>query len=262
MKTNIGVAKSFVSKQLMDSLMNKKNIGESKKLAAQFFDVIKESPLLQLEFKIFNNLENKYIENDVFATRYVDNNINLFEKYSLEEIDAEHQKLTKFIGEDIDFISKERMSLYEGIENMLRENANKNMPDVDLLHESFTNVVEYIKTNTTEEENTITENLNIPEEYTEKLIEIAIDKFNEKYSSLNEDELKLVQKLISLDSKGKENLLNQIKEDVIKTLETGNNNGIEDKINETIDRINKIQFNESTVVTDISNLYEFKKNLI
>lgn len=263
MRTNIGVAKSIVSQKLMDSLMTQKNISESKKLAAKFFEIVKESPLLQLEFKIFNNLENQHITNDIYATRYVDNNINLFEQYSIEEIENEHKKLSGFISEDTTTIDSEKISLYEGIENILLENAKKGLPDVDLLHESFVNVVEYIKTNINEEENILeSDTIGIPEEFNEKLIEMAVDKFNEKYSSLNEDELKLVQRLISLDNKGKEKLLIQLKEDIVHKLEEGDNNGIEDKVNITIDKVKKIQFTEATVIKDITNLYDFKKSII
>ena len=96
---NIGIANLIISNKLRDSYFNDNLIGESKKIAFDFFGVVKSSPLLQLEFKVFNNIENKHIENDQIATRYIDNNIKLFEVYTIEEIEAEREKMNQFIGE-------------------------------------------------------------------------------------------------------------------------------------------------------------------
>ena len=85
--TNIGIANLVVSNKLRDSYFNNSLIEESKKITTDFFEVVKSSPILQLEFKVFNNLENKTIENDLAATRYIDSNIKLFEVYTIDEID-------------------------------------------------------------------------------------------------------------------------------------------------------------------------------
>ena len=67
--TNIGIANLVISRKLKDSYFNNSLIEESKKLTTDFFDVVKSSPILQLEFKVFNNLENKHIESDLIANR-------------------------------------------------------------------------------------------------------------------------------------------------------------------------------------------------
>ena len=91
---NIGIANLIISNKLKESYFNDNLIVESKKIAKDFFDVVKESPVLQLEFKVFNNVENKHIENEQAATRYIDNNIKLFEIYTNEEIGEERLPLS------------------------------------------------------------------------------------------------------------------------------------------------------------------------
>ena len=136
--TNIGVANLVVSNKLKDSYFNNNLIEESKKLTTDFFDVVKNSPILQLEFKVFNNLENKTIENEIIATRYIDNNIKLFEVYTIQEIDAAREKLKSFLPEDIQTDDDDKIKLYEAIDTLITESLN--VPDkvnVDSIHESF-----------------------------------------------------------------------------------------------------------------------------
>ena len=66
--TNIGIANLVVSNKLKNSYFNHELIEESKKLTTDFFNAVRNSPILELEFKVFNNLENKTIENDLAAT--------------------------------------------------------------------------------------------------------------------------------------------------------------------------------------------------
>ena len=98
--TNIGIANLVISNKLKQSFFSNNLIEESKKLTNDFFDVIKSSPILQLEFKVYSNIENKHIDNELIATRYIDNNIKLFEVWTLREIEAEHEKLKTFLTEE------------------------------------------------------------------------------------------------------------------------------------------------------------------
>ncbi|MDA3778949.1 MAG: hypothetical protein PF487_01755, partial [Bacteroidales bacterium] len=120
-KVNIGIANLIISKKLNESYLNDKLIEESKKNTFDFIDVVKKSPILQLEFKVFNNIESKHIENDIFAKEYIDNNITLFEVYTLNEINNERVKLKKFINEDVLNEDDEKIQLYIAISNLIDE---------------------------------------------------------------------------------------------------------------------------------------------
>ncbi len=256
--TNIGLVNLAVSKKLKDSYFNNTLIEESKKLTSDFLSVVKNSPILQLEFKVFNNIENKHIENDLAATRYLDSNIKLFEVYTIKEIEKEREKLSTFINEEFD-ANDSKVKLYNAINNLIVESLSPyNEIDVDDIHESFTYVLNHIKTPKVKEVDA-DNNLNL---INENVIEIAINKFNEKYDSLNEDDKDLLKKLIKYNEAEKQELLESYKKENLAILESIKKDGIEEKIGKTIAKINEIAFKPDTVNDDIIGLHELKKGLI
>lgn len=210
---NIGVINLLVSTQ----------INESKSSVNELINILKNSPILQLEFKIINNIENKYIPNDITATRYIDNNIKLFEVYTLDEINIEHDKLKKFQSKLINENStihtdfNHKIQLYNSITNLIIESlSDYNDINADDIHDSFTFVLEHIKNNKSDD-NLTNENF-YDEIVDDTVIEIAVDKFNNKYSSLNENELKLIKTITTSDYNNIIKLYEDLKSENIKIL--------------------------------------------
>jgi hypothetical protein len=263
--TNIGIANLVVSNILKDSYFNNNMIEESKKLTTDFFSVVKSSPILQLEFKIFNALENKTIENEVIATRYIDNNIKLFEVYTLQEIEAERGKMTQFLLEkavtnikDADY-DLDKIKLYEAIDTLITESLNDyDKVDVDNIHESFEIVLNHIKT---PKKQALTESKQT-EAVDSNIIEIAINKFNEKYDSLNEDDRNLLKRLIKSNDKEKLGLFEEYKTECLAILEGVKKDSIEEKILKTIQKIKEMKHNSMTLDDDIIGLHELKRGLL
>lgn len=256
-KINIGVANLIISNKLKESYFNDKLSEESKKLITDFFNVIKNSPILQLEFKIFNNLENKNIENDLTATRYIDSNIKLFEVYTTSEIINEHKKLNKFLNEEVE-LDSDKIKLYNAIDNLIIESIKDNDNiDIDCIHESFTTVLNHIKSPKKQLDGNDDIKL-----INEDVIEIAVNKFNEKYETLNETDKNLLKRLIKSNNKEKQELLENYKTENLVILERVNNNSIEDKITKTIQKIREMSYNSKTIDDDIISLHELKKDLI
>lgn len=256
--TNIGIANLVVSNKLKDSYFNHNMVEESKKLTTDFFDVVKSSPILQLEFKVFNNLENKNIDNELIATRYIDNNIKLFEVYTINEIDKEREKLYPFLTEEIEDNS-ERIALYEAIDTLITESLN--VPDkmnVDGIHESFEIVLNHIKTPKVQTLVETHEGMPV----NENVIEIAIGKFNEKYDVLNESDKNLLKKLIKSNDEEKQILFEEYKTECLTILEGVKKDSIEDKILKTIQKIKEMKHNANTIDDDIIGLHDLKKGLL
>lgn len=259
---NIGIANLIISNKLKNSYFNNNLIEESKKLTLDFFNVVKNSPILQLEFKVFNNIENKHIENEVTATRYIDNNIKLFEVYTIQEIDAERRKLKPFISEGIpafyNEIEQNKLKLYNAIDELITESLS--VPEdinVDKIHESF----EYVNNHIKEPKKRLVENLDM-EIINEDVIEIAVDKFNEKYKSLNEDDRNLFQKLIKANDKEKEELLETYKNESLTLLKNVNNDSVKENITKAIQKIKEMKYNKFNIDDDIISLHELKKDLL
>lgn len=254
----MGIVSLIVSNKLKDSYFNNNLIMESKKITSDFFDVIKNSPILQLEFNVFNKLENKHIENDSMATRYIDNNIKLFEIYSIEEIDAEHKKLNIFISEDVIPSDNERVELYTAINNLIRESlTNYDDIDVDDIHESFTLILNHIKS----PKKTLLENLDI-NSVNNDVIEIAVEKFNKKYDGLNEDDKNLLKKLIKITDKEKEILLETYKDESLVILKLINKESAKTNVEKASKKINEMIYDKKDVDDNIIGLHELKKELL
>lgn len=255
---NIGVVKAVIAKKLSTDFINEGYNG-SKALAGEFINIIKESPILQLEFKIYDRFENKTISSDIAATRYIDNNLSLFEGYSQEDINTEHHKIKDFVDESVAYIDKEKYELYNAIESLISETLNKTNPDVDLIHESFTKVLGHIKKDKTiAEEKTI----ELPKDVDgEKLIEHALNKFEEKYNDLNESEIDFIKSVVMSKESERKFIFENLKNENITLLEETKKDGIEDKIHETINKINGMEYSKDSSIKDIISLRELNLNI-
>ena len=258
---NIGIANLIISNKLKDSYFNNNLVEESKSFTSDFFSVVRNSPILQLEFKVFDDIENKHIENELLATRYVDNNIKLFEVYTIREIDAERAKLNRFISEEripIGALTAPRVKLYEAIDELITESLNTyDAINVDKIHESFVTVLNHIR----EPKKALLENVDT-EEVNDDIIELAVGKYNEKYDSLNEDDKALLQKLIKSNDQEKQQLLESYKREGLALLENVNDDSVKDNIKKSIDKIKGMKYDKEKVVDDIISLHELKKDLL
>jgi len=256
---NIGTANLVISKKLKESYFNDNLLEESKKLTTDFFNVVKNSPILQLEFKVFSNLENKHIDNELVATRYIDNNIKLFDVYTIAEIDAEREKLNEFIQGGSIVAGLEKAVLYNAIDCLITESLNDyDKIDVDAVHESFTLVLNHIKEPKKKE---LFENVDV-KPIDEDVIEIAVDKFNEKYESLNEEDKNLLKILIKSSDEEKQVLLETYKTESLTILEGVTKDSAKDSIAKAIQKIKEMVYKKENVDDNIISLHELKKELL
>jgi hypothetical protein len=248
---NIGIANLVISNKIIENSLN-----EGVGMVSEIFEILNGSELLQLEFNVFDNIENKTISEDIKAMRYVDNNVKLFETYTMRELDAEHAKLKRFIKkEDVKKIDKYRLKLYESIGNLVQESLKISTDvDVNIIHESLDFVIDHIK------KGKISESKAVEELYDDEVIEIAMNRFNETYSELNESETEFLRKVINCTDK--EEMFNELISENILLLKNINDGKIEGKITKTIDRINEMKYSEQTFDDDILKLYDLKMGIL
>ena len=257
---NVGIANLCVSDKLKESYFNDTLVNESKEIANEFLKTVKNSPLLTLEFKIMNNIENKFIDNDLAAMRYIDNNIKLFETFTVDEVNSEHEKLMSFINENV-ILNENKVNLYNAISNLILESITdyENI-DIDQIHESFTLVLNHIK----KEKNTqttIVENLNT-DEINNDIIGIAINKFNVKYSNIDEEDKSLMKKLFTYDFNNKMKLFEDYKLNAINSLNNLDKEKYGHKIPLATNKLNEMVNNEETIDDNIIKVHELIKNIL
>jgi hypothetical protein len=267
-KYNLGIVKT--------SLLS--NLNETASIK-QFVNLLKESPLLKLEYSIFENIASKHIPNEDLAIKYIDENVKLLKDagYTRELFEAENKKFLPLI-EGVQFSNTDNKELFEKIHTLLYESLpGKKTTNVNKLHDAFAFVLEHVKTN---EPKVIVETVTLPAELNQInandfIVGKSIAAFNEKYSSLlSEDEVLVLKSVIAESLSAKENTFNLIKENTISFLTEfiDELKGKEDvdineqrevatyieRTNQSIEAISKMKFNESTYLNDVTKLIDFK----
>lgn len=99
-----------------------------------------------------------------------------------------------------------------------------------------------------------------------KFLDIAVEKYNEKYSTLGEEEKKVLKTIMSSNKNEKESLLKDMIKESITLInnaleEYGGNIDVKSKLLGAKDLLYNMEFNESTYGEDISKIYDLKQSL-
>lgn len=252
---NIGIINHVLTGFLSESIDNNK----FKSLSKELFILLESSPLLQLEYNVMNNLSNKKDKN-IIVDRYIDDNIKLFESYTLNEFDLEQKKLIP-LAEKYDLnINSDDNKLYDSIHNLIRESLKiSNEIDVDTLHESFLIIHEHLSNKNENHNKNLNDESNV---INEEVIKIAINEFNENYlSKLNESELDIFKKLIHDNFNDKVDLCESLKRECISKLDENRDVLGDEKYNLSIQKINELNNTKTTINENILKLFELKNGL-
>lgn len=259
---NFGKIKNAFNGILADGMFSKNDT--SKLLFKKYIKTIKESDILKTQFLVYNNLETKLVSDDasVFATNlYVTENLKLLEKYKVSDIIKENKKLiglSESIGVKMnDSYDPILTSLHESISSLI---FTKRTPkSVDIISESLVKVIDYIKANKAK---TVSEAIELP---TGLLSTMMVDKYNTKYSSLDESEKKILRVLIDSTPEQKEEVYKEtLREciDLINEALIGSDLESKDKLLRVKDKLlnDKIEIVED-FEKKISKLIELKSSL-
>lgn len=202
---NFGKIKNTFNELLAVELMleNKNN----KELFKKYVKGIRESKILNTEFLVITNIENKIESDREKATQFVKENIALFSNFNKKDILEVNKKLASFISlSDDDIVADyEFKDLHENISKLIF--AKKTPNTIEDIIETTGKVVDYILNN---KPKTVNESIELP---TSMLSTMMVDKYNEKYNDLNESEKNLIKVLIdSTPEEKKEIYLKTVRE--------------------------------------------------
>lgn len=213
---NFGKIKNSFNDLLVESIVEKN--GKKKKLFQDYIKTINENKILKTQFLVYTNIETK-VESDINkASQFVSENISLFNKFKKKDIELANEKLNALVGE----AASETNELHENITKLIF--TNKTPETIDTIIEATDKVVQYILNN---KPKVVTESIELP---SSMLSTLMVDKYNEKYSTLTEDEKQLLRVLIDSDDEGKKNVHdNMIKECIELINKRLNTNDLEEK---------------------------------
>lgn len=256
---NFGKIKNVFNSLLAESLG--KNDEKTKDLFKKYVKIIKESEILKTQFLIYNNIENKVDSDPMSAFAYVSENLKLLEKFNQSEILKENKKLSFLINsfkekleEDYDL-----SNLHESISDLIF--IKRTPQNVEKVMTEIKKVTEYITAN---KEKTINEKIDLPLSLMTKLM---VDKYNQKYSSLDENEKKLLKVLISTDVESKKDFYNKTVDEclsIINQFLIESENESEEKLLKVKNKLseNKEEITNENFLNKITKLLELKNNLI
>lgn len=264
---NFGTLKDIFCLKLIESYSSEDEISKEhgKDLYKKFLKTINESETLKTAFIVFKNIETETLSSEISANEYLKESIKLFK--NKKSLTKEINKLTNLLESNgIDYKDSKTTKLHRDIQNLIT--SPRNIGTLQKLQESRESITEWlvtdkIKINETEsEEDLIRKNVD-----PKKFLNIAVNKFNEKYKdSLNEEE-KYILKVLRENNEDtiKELVLNLVKETVTlvnKHLsENGENINIKGKLLETKDTIYRMSEDNGDFNQNILKLYELKKSL-
>jgi hypothetical protein len=199
---NFGHIKELYNNILSESVVSKDE--NSKKLFKGYIKNLKENEILKTQVLVYSNIESK-VESDLTkATMFVKENIDLFSKYKKKDIIEANKKLVSDLLFETEYKS-EKAELYENISTLIFTDKTPNT--IDTIVEATNAVVQYIMNNKKPE---VTEAIDLP---ISMMTSMMVEKYNQKYSGLDESQKSVLKVLIeSTDEEKKELYGNIIKE--------------------------------------------------
>lgn len=256
---NFGKIKNAFNGILAESLVSKNDA--NKQLFKKYIKTIKESDILKTQFLVYNNIENAVEKDSMTTNLFVQENLRLLEKFKAKDIIEENKKLVALLEEakaNLDETYDEKLSnLHESLSNVIFNFSS--IKNIDERVKNFTNICQYIKGNC---EKQITESIELPNSM---ISTIMVDKYNEKYSSLDETEKKILKSLIDADDTKKKEVYSETLKECIELV----NERLTGSDLETKDRLLRVKeklLNDKQEITEdffgnISKLVELRSNL-
>lgn len=251
---NFGKIKNMFNSLLVEAMVTKDD--NKKKLFKEYVQAIKTNEVLRAQFLVYDNIETKVEINEHKATEFVKANIDVLKKYSKEQIlEANNKLLSKLTNESVNN-DYELAQLHEDISTLIFTDRNAN--NVDYIVESLTSVVDYIK------ENEIKEVVDTPVLPNSVVSEITVNKFNERYSDLSEDEKRVLKSIIEADENGKEEIFKNLSKECVELVDKHLVEAeieTKEKLLMTKDRLLRLEYVTESFIADISKLIELKSDL-
>jgi hypothetical protein len=197
---NFGKIQNGFNDLLADGLVKENQL--NKDLFKKYIKTIKESEILKTQFLVYNNIENKISDNTFAINLFVTENLKLLEKYKISDIVKENKKLALLLSSaktNVNESYSEKIAkLHESLSKLIF--TKRTASNIDVITENITQVIDFIKENKIQE---IKESIDLPNSL---ISTIMVDKYNEKYSMLDESEKEILKVLIESNDEDKKNV--------------------------------------------------------
>ncbi len=246
---NFGKIKNTFNTILAEAITDKDETKKS--LFKSYIKILKENKILKTQFDIYTKIEKMVEENQFKAEKKINRIIESIREFEHKAIIEANKKLVDLIS-DKEIENYKSEELHENISNLILS------VDVDTYFDSLYETIEYTKKNTIKEE---VKGNGVPNELLAKL---AVDKFNDAYTELDESTKKAVKVIVEGNDETKESLFNNtIKEcislinDKLKDSDINIKESLLAAKENLLDRI----YNNNTFENDIAKILNLKNDL-
>lgn len=252
---NFGEIKNRFNEILTESIVKKDDAG--RKTFGKYIKMLKENVILNIQYHIFDNIENKYFEDKSDAKDYIKENISLLKDFTKEQIIEANSKLAGMVsfesGEDY-----EGKELHDNIANLIF--TDKKAETLDSITESIHLLRDHMTTQRIDESEK-TEKIDLPPSIVSKMV---INKFNTKYENISEDEKKIIKSILNGSEEDKKNLHTEMVRECVDTIDSKldeSDINIKGKLLSAKDKLLRMSYNEETYTSDISKIYNLKESV-
>ena len=254
---NFGRIKKAFAEIISEGIVEKNQA--KKDLFKKYLNTLKESKILKLQFYIYDNIESRIDEDAMSANIFLDENLKLINKYKLSDIITENKKLCSLSKEVEGKLKGEYKfdKLHESISSLIFTSPNHT--NVSESTQNRFKILTHIQEN---KEKVVTESKWVGP--TSLLAELACERFDKKYSELNEDERKVLNVILKSNEQEKEEVYTGIVRECIDIIdESLNGSSIDnkDKLLKVKDKLLRGSFVNEDFNADISKLLTLKKDL-
>jgi hypothetical protein len=234
-------------KEVYNNILTNNIIKENKSGKADFsgyLNKIKSNEILKKQFLIYTNIENKIETDRVKAVEFINETISLISNHSKKDIFDANSKLINDIVFEKD-LQYEKAELHENIAKLIF--TEKDFNTIETIIETKNKIVDYIINNKPKEVN---ENFGLPNSM---VTSIFIEKFNDKYSGLDESERKVLKVLIESNDEDKKLVYNDLVRECINLIDAkfiDSDIELKDKLLKVKDKLLSEKVDEVEALTD------------
>ena len=176
---NFGKIKNTFNEILGEAIANKDV--SKKKLFNKYIANLKEDRILKEQFNVYTSIETLIEDNQFKASEKIKLNVDTLKEFKSEDILKSNNKLVELLADKDMTHSYDNESIHESISKLIFSD------DINQYVDSLNEAIEYVKNNTVKE---VFESAGIPNSI---LASIVVDKYNNKYASLDESSKKLMR---------------------------------------------------------------------
>jgi len=191
---NFGKLKNAFNTILTEGISEKNDV--KKGIFKKYIKMLKENKMLKTQFDVYNTIELMVESNEFKANEKIKKVLESTSNFDNKKLTKLNTKLLKLLeGVDLE-CDYENKILHENISNLIFSK------DVDKYVDSLHETIQYTKTNTIKEDvkgNGVSNDI---------LISVAVDKFNDRYSDLDESSKVIVKSILEYKDEDKEILFN------------------------------------------------------